>query len=63
MLTDEAKPIRRPLPKTRKWRLTERLRNTLVGKLCADSAARQHHFVVWIAHSKFIWWKFYRDDR
>jgi len=55
---DEMKLVRQPLPKTRKCKLTEVLRKNLVGVFCYDK-----RFVVWQAHSRWVWWNFHRDGK
>ena len=53
--------VRSGLPKKRSYKLTERLHNTLVGKLSPRwwSDATTFRFRVWKAHSRWVWWKFY----
>lgn len=55
------KLVRKPLPKTRRWKLTSRLRENLVGVL--NRHRKPHRFEVWKAHSRWVWWKFYRDNK
>jgi hypothetical protein len=50
---------RPPLPKTRRYKLTERLRNYLWGVV----HPRTGQIFVSLAHSRWVWWKFYRDDK
>ena len=52
---------RPPLPKTRRYKLTERLREQLVGVM--NMYRKPPRFSVWKAHSRWVWWKFYRDDK
>ncbi len=46
------------LPRMRKYKLTERLRRHLWGHLSIGG-----WFVVVKAHSRWVWWKFYRDEK
>jgi hypothetical protein len=61
MDANRMKLIRPPLPKTRSWKLTNRLRERLVGVL--NKYSKPPHFEVWKAHSRWVWWKFYRDNK
>ena len=54
------KLIRPPLPKTRSWKLTKQLRKYQRGCLIVFHPARVQ-FGVWAMHSRWAWWKFYRD--
>ena len=55
------KLVRHPLPKTRRWKLTNKLGNNLVGVL--NTYLKPPKFAVWKAHSRWAWWKFYRSDK
>ena len=48
---------RYPLPKRRSWLLTMKLRNRLWG--CCSGG----RFNVVRAYSRWVWWKFYRDEK
>jgi TRAP-type C4-dicarboxylate transport system permease large subunit len=51
-----------PVPMKERWKLTARLRdgNLIGGVLMHQRKAPK--FVVWEAHSRWVWWKFYRGD-
>jgi hypothetical protein len=53
------------LPRTRRWKLTNRLRFRLRGELMLqfENHQRAPKFGVYLSHSRWVWWKFYRDDK
>ena len=57
--------VRFPLPKTRKWRLVKKLREgNLIGRMdYGKTRYIRNRFVVWIAHSRWVWWNFHRDGK